>query len=223
MPRYRYAAVLFLIILFCTLSVQPAFAKKFKIHPLLMSVVVPGSGQLSLNHNYGYGMLTGEVLAWSSYLYSSNEQKLKGRESYEYALKFAHINPGSYNESYYTDLTKFMSSGYDAGGYNASIRQEALSHLEWSVEMQQEYIDAHAIPEDKSWSWDSSQDRKRFSTIRKDILVLQDQAQVITGIIIANHILSTIDMLRLKKQWHNFDASFRYQHHTAMLNLRLKF
>jgi len=198
-------------------------AKPFEISPVLKSAILPGWGQLSIDNSYGYAMLTGEVLFWSAYFYSTTEQNLKDQQSYEYALKFAHVNPGKYSEQYYRDLTKFDSSGYSAGGYNANVRQTAIDLYPYDLVLQQDYIDENAIPDEMAWQWDTYQQRKKYSSLRKDILELKDQAQVITGIIIANHIISSIDMLRLRKHWKNVNPSIRYYRKTPILNFDIQF
>jgi len=203
--------------------IYPIHAKAFKINPLVKSALIPGWGQVSIDRPYGYAMIAGEVLLWSVYYYNHNEQDLRDKESYEYALKFAHINPGSYDSQYYTMLSKYGSSSFDAGGYNAMIRKQAMELFPNDLILRQQYIDENAIPDELSWYWDSTQDRKNFSTMRKDILELKDQAQLITGIIIANHILSSIDMLRLKRKWSPLKSSLSYKDKTLKLNLSLEF
>ncbi|HOD17520.1 MAG TPA: hypothetical protein PLF50_02040 [Candidatus Cloacimonadota bacterium] len=212
---------LLLLVFSCLFFALPA--KIYTPNPLLKSALIPGWGQLSLNHSYGYAMLTAEILCWSDYYYATTEQDLKERSSYEYALKFAHINPGKYSSQYYRDLAKFNSSGFDAGGYNAMVRQEAINLFPADLAAQQQYIEEKGIPADKAWNWDSISNRNKYAAMRKDILELKDQAQIITGVLIANHIFSSIDMLRLKPQWKNVHASVRYHNSQPELNLSVNF
>jgi len=212
-----------LITIAVMLTVQSLSAKPFSVNPLLKSALVPGWGQVSIDRNYGYGMITSEVLLWSALFYHNTEQDLKDQESYEFALKFAHINPGSYSSQYYRDLAKYDTSGFEAGGYNAMVRQTAINLYPDNYAMQQAYIDEHAIPDEMAWTWDSYQLRKTYSTTRKEILELKDRAQLITGLIIANHVLSSIDMLRLKKHWGTVQPSFSLYRDTPVLNLRVDF
>lgn len=212
-----------LLILLLVFISQTISAKVFKVNPLLKSALLPGWGQLSLDRNYGYAMLTTEALFWSSYFYNVNEQDLKQQDSYEYALKFAHVNPGDYSAQYYRDLSTYNSSGFEAGGYNAMVRQIAISIYPNDYALQQTYIDENSIPDEMSWNWDSADFRKNFSSKRRELLELKDSAQLFTGLLIANHILSSIDMLRLKKHWGGVQTSFQYYRNTPVLNLRVKF
>lgn len=215
-------ATLIMIIIFFTLTI-PLQARILTPSPFLKSALVPGWGQLSIDKNYGYGMLSGEVLLWSTLFYNNNEQDLRHESSYEYALKFAGVNPGKYSSQYYRDLAIYNSSGFEAGGYNAMVRQTAINLYPSQLDMQQQYIDANAIPDEMSWQWESSTRRKKYSTMRKEILEMKDTAQVITGIIIANHIISGIDMLRQKKHWKNVNTSVGYLQKTPTINLEVNF
>lgn len=198
-------------------------AKIMTINPFLKSALIPGWGQLSLGSNYGYAMLTSETLFWSTYLYNKNEQTLKTNNSYDYALRFAHINPGKYSSEYYRDMTKFNSSGFDAGGFNAFVRQTAIELYQYDPVAQQAYIDENKYSDELNWAWDSTQHRAKYSGMRKDILELKDQAQIFTGLIIANHVISGIDMLRQRKKWNNVHSSIQYYRKTPTLNVNIEF
>ena len=223
MFRSKRLTLICLLSLAIVLTIQPSAAKSFRINPLLKSALIPGWGQVSIDRNYGYAMMTTEVLFWSTLFYHNTEQKLKDKESYEFALKFAHINPDSYSSQYYRDLAKYNSSGLEAGGYNAMVRQTAINLYPDNYAMQQAYFDENSIPDEMAWSWDSYQLRKEFSTTRKEILELKDRAQLITGLLIANHVLSSIDMLRLKKHWQNVHPSFTLYKDTPIFNLTVEF
>jgi hypothetical protein len=206
------------VIMLCSVAIH---AKAFLINPFFKSAIIPGWGQLSLGNSYGYTMLSGEILFWSGYLYNNNEQKLQNRASFDYALKYSHINPGNYSNQYFRDLSKFDSSGFSAGGYNAMVRQTAIELFQYDPVAQQAYIDENIYPDDMSW--ESYQLRKKYSGMRKDILELKDQAQIFTGLIIANHLISGIDMLRQRKHWNNVHTSIQYYNNTPVLFMNVEF
>lgn len=218
--KYHSKSAIIILFLLCSIAIQ---AKGLTINPFLKSALIPGWGQLSTGNNYGYGMLASEAMFWAAYLYNDNEQDLREKASYDYALKYSHINPGKYPAQYYRDLSKFDSSGFDAGGYNAMVRQTAIDMFPYDPDGQQAYIDENMYPDAMSWQWDSYQLRKKYSGKRKDILELKDQAQLFTGIIIANHIISGIDMLRQRKHWNNVHPSLQYYDNTPVLNLLIEF
>ncbi len=209
-----------LIILCCIVTIT---AKEMTINPFVKSVLVPGWGQLSLDKSYGYAMLGSELALWSLLYYYTQEEKLRDRESYEYALNFAHIRPGEYSDQYFRDLAKFNSSSFDTGGYNAEIRNIAISLYPGDPLLQQQYIEQHIYSENMSWNWDSQQHRRKFSSKRHDMLELQDKAKVMTGIIIANHIISAIDILRQKSRWNNVTPYLDYSKKTVQLKVNITF
>jgi hypothetical protein len=223
MHTFHKASLLITITVLIILSSSFLSAKPYVISPLLKSALLPGWGQLSLDRSYGYGMLVSETLIWSADFYNSNEQKLKDRQSYEHALKFAHINPGNYDSQYYRDLARYDTSGFSAGGYNAMIRTTAQNLYPDNLAAQQQYIDINAMPDAMSWQWDDFTYRKKYASMRNQILDLKDKAQIITGLLIANHLISTIDMLRLRKHWSNVHTSVQYYRNTPTLNFSIDF
>jgi len=211
------------VLLLLLIIILPQSAKAFDINPAIKSAIIPGWGQISIDRNYGFAMMSGEVLLWSSYFYSVREQKLQDRQSYEYALKYAHVNPGDYSKDYMSNLGKYNSSGFEAGGYNDWVRKMALYYYTGNPEAIQQYIDEHSIKEDEAWAWDSSANRVKYKSMRYNIHELKNTAQVISGLVIANHLLSTIDILRLRNRWKNVRPSIQYNRNTTTLNLNLDF
>lgn len=190
MKRYLPLILLLLLSSFC-------FAQSKGV-TFLKSAILPGWGQLSLDRDYGYGMMAAEVGIIGSMFYLANEQKLSKQESYEYALQFAHIQPGDYSPEYFSHLSRYNSSGFGGGGYNAMIRQEALEQFPSDPLAQQAYIDSHAYSDEMAWNWDSSADRGKYSKMRIHTQDLKDYAKIATGIMIFNHLVSGIDILRIK-------------------------
>ena len=121
----------------------------------LKSLVVPGLSQVSEGRNYGYAMMVSEISIIGGMMYLNSEEKLKARESYEYALKYAHIRPGGYEEIYFRDLSRYNSGGFDADGFNAreERRHESLS----SRSVANSNTSILTLIEDMYWNWDSAQ------------------------------------------------------------------
>lgn len=184
--------VLFLLLV----SLSGIFAKS-KGLTFLQSAIIPGWGQISLDKDYGYGMLAAEVGIIGSMFYLSNEQKLSKQEAYEYAMQFAHIQDGDYDAEYFSHLSRYNSSGFGGGGYNAMIRQQALENFPADPQAQQDYIDTHAYSDEMAWNWDSSNDRGKYSKMRIHTQDLKDYAKIATGLMIFNHLVSGIDILRI--------------------------
>lgn len=104
---------------------------------VLKSLAVPGLSQINSGKEYGYVMLTTEALIIGSLFYFNSESDILKQESYEYAIKYAHLAPGHYSDTYFKHLARYESSGFDAGGYNNWIRQTALELYPYDPAMQQ--------------------------------------------------------------------------------------
>jgi len=189
----------------------------------LKSLVVPGLSQVSSGRAYGYAMMVSEVSIIGGMLYLNSEEKLKARESYEYALKYAHIRPGTYSESYFRDLSRYNNGGFDADGYNARVRRDAMSLYPHDPVAQQQYIDERAYPEDMYWSWDTPDKRASYSKIRIKTQDLRDFGQIAVGVLLVNHLISGIDVLRYNSEGRRSHVYMSVKDQTPHLNLSIKF
>ncbi len=163
---------------------------------MAQSLVLPGLAQVRHGKSHGYAMLAAETAIISGMFYFNQEATLKKRESYEYALKFAHILPGNHSDAYLRDLSRYNSSGFEAGGYNAMIREEAISLFPHDPAQQQIYIDENMYPDELSWRWDSKDDRASYVQIRSQAQNMHDYGKVAMGVMIVNHLISGLDVLR---------------------------
>jgi len=189
----------------------------------LRSILIPGWGQIASGRNYGYAMLASEVTLISSLLYLDAEEDLKRDEAYHYALKFAHIEPGSHSEDYFRDLSKYNSSGFEAGGYNDMVRRDAIRLYPNQPDLQQQYIDANIYGEDLSWNWDNPANRTEYVSYRKKANELKDYAKVATGVLVFNHLISGIDVFRFSRKRVKAQAYMSVQDGSPILNLEIPF
>ncbi len=191
----RYNGKISILLLAALLPAIPLCAQSKGLQ-FLQSLAVPGLSQIRNGQNYGYAMLTAEVGIISTLMYLNTEEKLKSQEYYEYALKYAHIQPGDYPDQYYRDLSRYNSSGFEAGGYNADVRQQAMSLYPTDPIQQQIYIDEHSYPESYAWNWDNLDKRGAYSKIRVQTQDLRDYGKMAIGVLIVNHLISGVDVLR---------------------------
>lgn len=190
------AKIKYLVTLLLLLAFGTTLAAESTGLQLVQSLVLPGLSQIRHGRNYGYGMLTAEAALISSMLYLNQEAQLKTREYYEYALKYAHIEPGDHPESYLRDISKYNSSGYEAGGYNAWVYQEALRLFPHDPDQRQIYIDENIYPDNLAWNWDSVENRGQYVQIRTEAQNMRDYRMMAVGVMIVNHLISGIDVLR---------------------------
>jgi hypothetical protein len=214
--------ILLLVILFSV----PILADSYSFSPL-KSAILPGWGQISNDHKAGFIHLGLEVAFVSSLIYFSNEATIKQDQSVSYAIKYAHINPINHPESYYKTIGRYSSSYYEAGGYNQEVLNDAIANNPGDPIAQQNYINENAIPDDLNWRWDSKSNRFKYNELRQDYFFNQDYAKIATGVLVANHVFSFLDMLIRYK---NRDIADKYTMYstidnnmTPMLNLLIKF
>jgi len=206
------------LVLFALISVFPLAAQSRGV-VFLRSLAVPGLSQVIDGRDYGYAMMTSEALIIGSMYFMTNESKVLKQDSYEYAIKFAHLNPGSYNSDFYNNLAKYESSGYDAGGYNAWVRKTAMEQFPYDPILQQEYIDTYSYGDDQYWAWDASTHRSEYNKLRNRSQDFKDYAMVATGVLILNHLVSGIDALRYNAQANRSHVSFGLKDKTPLLQL----
>lgn len=189
---------------------------------LVQSLAVPGLSQVRSGRNYGYAMLASEAGIIYSMFYLSSEKDLKTRESYDYALKFAHLQPGDYPDDFYRNLGKYSSSGYEQGGYNSMVRQVAQGLYPGNLEAQQNYIDANAYSDQFYWAWDSTSNLSEYAGIRSKIQDLKDFGMMATGVLIVNHLVSGVDVLRYFAQAKHSQVYLDIKDRKPMLILNLE-
>ena len=132
--------------------------------------------------------------------YFEEESDLSKRHAYEYALRYAHINQCDMDKKYMKDLSKYDSWGYEAGGYNESVRRAAINLYPGLPQEQADYIREHAYTEEEAWTWDSLDKRNQYSKHYKGIQRNKDYAQAMVGAIILNHLVSGFNsMLSARK------------------------
>lgn len=215
---------LIIVIILC-LSL-PILADSYSFSPL-KSALIPGWGQISNDHSAGFVHLGLEVAFISSLIYFSNEADVKKDQSVSYAIKYAHITSANHSESYYKTIGRYSSSYYEVGGYNQEVLNDAIANNPGDPIAQQNYINENALPEELNWRWDNKNNRYKYNSLRQDYYFNQDYATITTGVLVANHIFSFVDMLIRYK---NRDVADKYTMYstinsdmTPMLNLLVKF
>jgi hypothetical protein len=210
-----------LILCALALTIALSLAAKSKGFEMLKSLAVPGLSQVTNGRAYGYAMMASEVGIISSMMYFNNEEKLKAREAYEFALKFAHINMGKYSDQYFRTLSRYDSSGFEAGGYNYEVLETARQIYPHDPEAQQQYVDANAIPDDQAWNWDSTETRGKYSKIRIKSQDMRDYGSIAVGVLILNHLVSGVDVLRFFTESARSQVYIDYDGDKALLMLNI--
>ncbi|GAB1468018.1 hypothetical protein MASR2M64_07200 [Candidatus Cloacimonadota bacterium] len=184
----------------------------------LRALAVPGWSQVASGRSYGYAMLASEASIIGTMYYFNNEHDILLQDSYEYAIKFAHLNPADYDSKFYNNLSRYESSGFDANGYNAMIRQTAMSMYPYDPVAQQAYIDTNGYSEDKYWYWDAPSHRSQYNKMRNSSQNYEDYASVAVGVLILNHLVSGVEYLLFSsKEEHPSEVYFGIKDKKPML------
>jgi len=164
------------------------------------SAILPGYGELTVGNKTGYFFLAAEIALWGTYLYEKDKATLLLRQSQQHAFQNGNVKNGSYNNNIWKLMSKYTSSGFESGGYNASIVQIAYELYPSQPELQTAYIKANILDDSIYWKWNSDQDRGRFKDLRSKSMKSDEYALVLSGIIILNHGISFINALRVANQ-----------------------
>jgi len=177
----------------------------------LRSALIPGWGELSMNKDSGYAFLAAELMMWSVIFYFDEEANLKDKASVNYAIQYAHIDPtGDYDDDFYYRLSRYIAHGYDTGGYNAHIVEEAMAEFPDDPAAQSEYIIANSYSEDFYWEWDSKAKKHDYAIMRKRITEYKSYIKGITGGILANHLISAINSLLLANKINRLELGMEF-------------
>lgn len=201
-----------------------------QINPLnsfLKSALIPGWGEISMGSNAGYVFFTLEFILWAGRLYFQEEVNLHEQEAYLYALQHANIKPADYDDDYLHKLTRYNSSGFGPGGYNEYIFKQAHNLYPEDEDLRNDYILNNAIlDEELFWSWEDRDKRRIYSIKRKNADHSRDYVKFVTGTIVANHLISAINSLRISNQLNRQRVEFSIDISKSMLptvNLKFRF
>ncbi|MCF7792624.1 MAG: hypothetical protein K9N09_00875 [Candidatus Cloacimonetes bacterium] len=177
----------------------------------LKSALIPGWGELSMKKSSGYFFMGTELILWAATFYFDNEIDLKEKASKNYAYKYAHINTDiELTEDYLYDVKKYMSSGYEAGGYNAKIVEQAMAMFPDDPAAQTAYIDENTYSDEYYWNWDDTERKHDYAILRKRMTQYDGYIKGITGGIIANHLFSAINSLMIANKINNVELSMDF-------------
>ena len=219
--KTKVVIILLYLIIFSTLFCQENISRKY----FFRSLLIPGWGELSQKNYSGYIFLTSELLLWFSRYYYLEEAELKDKASFNYAVKFANIDPNQdYSNEYFLHLKKYDSSGYETGGYNAHIVELAKNLYPDDLEAQTEYINANAYSDEYFWLWEDDVKQHEYAILRKRIIQYNDYAKTIVGAILANHLISAINSLRINSKLKRLRAGIEFNSNmNPIISLKYKF
>lgn len=160
---------------------------KTKISPILQSLILPGTGEYSLNFNHrGRVFLLVEGTIWLSLISSVLMSDILQREFQTYAAEHANILPSGKNREFWVDIGNYES--------REIFNQEHLRFREFDAVEKYEN-------DEWNWNWDgATSKRKYFESLRIKSDVWSLAGKFLIGGVVLNHIVSAIDVLYLQNR-----------------------
>jgi hypothetical protein len=159
---------------------------------MLMSLVVPGTGELYLGSPGRAAIFfVAEAAIWTSYAIFESQ----GNHRTDLYRQFASIHAGvptREDDEFYRVMSNYIASD---GPYSANerIRREARALYPNDLEEQQRYYQENAYTGENAWEWDSEASFDRFSEMRSSSLDSYQYANLSLGLLVANRIVSVVD------------------------------
>jgi hypothetical protein len=166
------------LVIFLLLSVS---SNAQLLSPIWKSALIPGWGQLELENKKKYKIFTlievsSLTACFTFYGFSKHlEYKYKS-----YAAKHANVQTSGKNRNFWVDIGNYI---------NTEAHDE--EHLRWR--------ENESLYGEKLWNWDTEKNMKKFEKIRIKSDQLNIQGKFIIGLIVVNHLVSSIDAFYLKK------------------------
>ena len=185
---------------FTALAAGPASATPTRGQAALMSLLVPGLGQLRLGDTRMAGIFGGaEVASLTAFITFRREVSLRHDSQVFFAERHAGVNPGPSGGNFERDIGTFVSSDeYNRFVvlYNAEVIYQDVTDPVQRLQLVQEYIQKNNYQGPNTWSWDSNDDRITYLNIYKSRLNARKNGNLAFGLLLANHLLSAADALR---------------------------
>ncbi len=164
------------------------------------SFLLPGLGQYRMGRKkraYVYFALEGAgwlMLGTSLYRSDSKEDAYN-----DYAQAYAGVNGTGYDQSYYENVGRWISSD-GPGGYNEYVRREARDLYYPDQEAMDSYYLDNYITTEMSWRWSSSEAQHNFNTLRGDSEDAERYAIYSAFYLFALRVVSSVDAVYIARK-----------------------
>jgi hypothetical protein len=200
--NWRFGRILLLLLIAAPAgpAVRTASATPTRGQAALMSLLLPGLGQLRLGDRRLAGVFGGaEVAGLTAYITFRREVSLRHDSQVFYATRHAGADPGPEGGNFERDLGTFVSSDeYNRFVvlYNAEVIYQDVTDPVARLQQVQAYLAANSYQGSQSWNWDSNDNRITYLAIYKSRLNAARNGNLAFGFLLANHLLSAADALR---------------------------
>lgn len=178
----KTSVCILLIVCIIVMSPSTVFGQGQKDHltAFLLSLAVPGLGQYYAGSpGYAKLFITAELAIWGGYHYNKVMKDVSKQDYLSYAALHAGVNPQQYGTTYINAVGAFDSSFE----YNAYQQQTKAHPVLYSS--------------DRSWNWDSRENRVEFKSLREHELDYENNIKYCIAGAVLNHFISGLNAYRI--------------------------
>ena len=183
---------LLIVLIIVIFGMTPAFAGQEKSlgRAILLSVLMPGAGELYLGYDArAKALFVSEGLVWATFAGFRIQGHMREDRYKELAEIFAGVR-GEKDEDFYRLLSHYVSSE----DYNVDVMREARLRYPDDRAKQLEYFEANAYFGDDAWQWDDLAHMDEFEMTRTRSRQAYRRAVLTTGFAVLNRLVSVIDV-----------------------------
>ena len=151
----------------------------------LRSLVLPGWGELSLNHHRrGMGFLLTEGVLWSTFAAFQVYGRWREGDYKDLAYERAGVSRSAKERDFFFHVSNYR----DIFEYNEEMRRF------------RRYDDVYPIDQDHYWRWRDESDRRRFDRLRLASQLAFRNATLTVAAVLVNHLLSAVDAVWMARR-----------------------
>ena len=174
------------------LNYQTYPQQKSAAQAMLMSAVIPGSGQMYLGKNTRAGVfMAADITAILSLIRFDKEKNNLTENSKTFAYANAGLQKGVSDEIY-----RLAHNYRSSDEYNRSVilyaRNRFIIQLN-DKDLYDQYLDIYLLKPEESWDWNTENDYQEYRNIRKEKQNYEIYANFAIGALIINRLISVVD------------------------------
>ncbi len=154
-----------------------------RVKAMLLSLVLPGLGQINAGHTaWGYGFLGAEAAIWASFAGFRIQADMREDRYVDFAERWGGVaDAEGHDSTYYTNMGKYDS--YE------EYRVIAIRSDEGSP-------DEELYPEEQQWRWPSTERRRRFRSLVSASEDSDQRAELMIGFALLNRAIAVVHAAR---------------------------
>ncbi len=162
---------------------------------LLLSMLLPGAGELYLGHRgRAVGFFITEGAIWANYVAWQVSGHLRKNDYIEQAQINAGIGVNSADDDYWRLVGQYQtSSGTGPDAYEETLRREARLQYPDDPGAQDQYVAQRLPTGTKAWSWESAALQDSYFETRRNANRAFDRARISFAVAVLNRIVSAVD------------------------------